>query len=193
MKRFTWCITFVLALLSSAVANESITYYIPQPIVAFGDTEGWTLTGEPHIKEAYMILGMPYFQKGDHGPIYQPIADPHMMANSEADEGVLRDCNLLSLHRIGITRKFDSRIVHLDLTKAKVKKDSIITLEVAAYAAMECIRIVSHRYSHKIELKIIPPKDEKLKWKVIEDAFNKHDKTKPFQKLAEQVVAPDGE
>ena len=183
MKNLALYIFVTMVGLSSAIANESKTYYVPQPIVAFGDTEEWTLTGDPRIKEQYIILGKPYFQKHNHGPLYDQIAYSNMMADSgmDSNDGLPRDCNLLSLHQIKITRKFHSKIVHLDLSEVKLDKNSVITIDVVAYAALECIRIVSHRYNHNIQLQIIPPKGGKKKWKNIESAFNEHDMAKPFQ------------
>ena len=145
-------------------------------------------------QRGFMILGKPYFQRHTHGPLYDQIAYSNTMADSGSgsDDGLPRDCNLLSLHQIEITREFHSKIVHLDLSNAKIEKNSIFTLDIVAYAALECIRIVSHRYSHKIRLSIIPPKGDEQKWKTVEAAFNKHDITKPFRQQAEQDVAPDG-
>lgn len=183
MRHAAFTVFFMLGSLVTLVGNEATTFLIPQPIISFGDTENWTTTGKPDTEEMYLILDMPYFEKHDNGQIYDPIASPHLMANSDTDGGSLRDCNLLSLYGIEINnRPLDSKDVFLDLTHAKAKKNSVITVEIAAYAALECIRMVANRSSGEITLRIRPPKDEVEKWIEVERVFNKHDKTKPFKR-----------
>jgi hypothetical protein len=108
-------------------------------------------------------------------PRYTLIAEENIM------DGAERDCNLLSLYKIKISHEFMSKNVILDLSQAEPEKNSVLTLEIAGYAALECIRIVANRHHHDIALKIFAPKGQEEKWLAIQKEFADHDKSKPFK------------
>ena len=176
MKTLALQLSFFLAAVCGLQGSESTTLLIPQPIVAFGDTEDWTTTGSPDTDEMYMILFKPYFEYHYNGPVYKPISEKNMM------DGTERDCNLLSLYKIKITHESMSKNVILDLSQAEPEKNSVLTLEIAGYAALECIRIVANRYHHDISVEIVPPKEQKDTWLLIQKQFAAHDKSKPFKR-----------
>jgi hypothetical protein len=176
MKTSALQLLFLFFMACRLLGNESTTLLIPQPIVAFGDTENWTTTGSPDTDELYMILFKPHFKYHYNGPVYKPIAEKNMM------DGTERDCNLLSLYKIKITHESMSKNVILDLSQAEPEKNSVLTLEIAGYAALECIRIVANRYHHDISVEIVPPKEHKDTWLLIQKQFADHDKSKPFKR-----------
>jgi hypothetical protein len=87
---------------------------------------------------------------------------------------------MLSLHKIKITQEFMSKNVLLDLRQPIPENYSARTLEIAGYAALECIRIVAHRHHHEIALRIAAPVGQEEKWLAIQKKFAAHDKSKPF-------------
>jgi hypothetical protein len=178
MKTKALQLLFLFSMACRLLGNESTTLLIPQPIVSFGDTEEWTTTGSPDTDEMYMILCKPYFEMHYNGPRYMPIVEKNIMDGTELD------CNLLSLYKIKINHEFMSKNVILDLSNAEAEKNSVLTLEIAGYAALECIRIVADRYHHDISVEIVPPKDdeEKDKWLTMQKQFAAHDKSKPFKR-----------
>lgn len=176
MKTTALQFLFLFAMMCGLPGSVSTTLLIPQPIVAFGDTEDWTTTGAPDTDEMYMMLCKPYFVYHYNGPVYTPIAEENIMDHTG------RDCNLLSLYKIKITQEFMSKNVILDLSKAEAEKDSALSLETAGYAALECIRMMANRYHHDISIEIVPPKGHEEKWQLIQKQFAAHDRSKPFKR-----------
>jgi hypothetical protein len=182
MKTLALQLILMLAAVCRLQGGISTTLLIPQPIVAFGDAEDWTTTGSPDTDEMYMILHKPRFEYCYNGPVYKPIAEENIM------EGTERDCNLLSLYKIKITQEFMSKDVILDLSEATPEKDSAITLEIAGYAALECIRMVANRYHHEIAVSIVAPVGQEEQWLSTQRRFAAHDKSKPFKRKEHGVA-----
>jgi hypothetical protein len=176
MKTLALQLILFISAVCGLQGSISTTLLIPQPIVAFGDTEDWTTTGSPDTDEMYMILCKPYFEYHYNGPVYKPIAEENIM------EGTERDCNLLSLYKIKITQEFMSKDLILDLSQATPEKNSALTLEIAGYAALECIRMVANRYRHEITVRIVAPVGQEEKWLSTQKQFAAHDKSKPFKR-----------
>ncbi len=176
MKTLALHLILYLASVCGLQGGISATILIPQPIVDFGETETeeWTTTDSPDTDEMYMILPKPFFIMHYNGPDYELIAKEYIM------EGAERDCNLLSLHKIKITQEFMSKNVLLDLRQPIPENYSASTLEIAGYAALECIRIVAHRHHHEIALRIAAPVGQEEQWLAIQKKFAAHDKSKPF-------------
>ena len=53
-------------------------------------------------------------------------------------------------------------------------------MEVPAFAAIDCIRIVADRYKSRPKLRFSAPARDQTKWTTIAERFNKHDLARPF-------------
>ena len=179
----TLALSFILSLAAACGLQGSVstTVLIPQPIVAFGDAEQWTTTGSPDTDERYMILFKPHFELHYNGPVFMRIAEENIMEGSD------RDCNLLSQYHIRITQEFMSKDLTLDLSHATPKKNSALTLEIAGYAALECIRIMANQYHQEIALRIVPPAGQEEAWLAVQKQFAAHDLSKPFKRDKEPI------
>jgi hypothetical protein len=69
MKTLALHLIFFLAAVFGLQGGISSTLLIPQPIVSFGDTDDWSLSGS--TDEMYLILLKPFFAHHYNGPRYR--------------------------------------------------------------------------------------------------------------------------
>jgi hypothetical protein len=155
--------------------SESQTQILSQPILAYG--AAWPENSE------FKIIDVPYLDWSHQGhPAYGGITQSnHILTNAPRDASV-PESNLLAVYGIRIGYDFSTGDLWLRLESARAVSGWQATVDDAAYAALECIRIVANRYRDRPKLHISPPKGEEPKWSDIEKRFHEHDLTKPFTK-----------
>jgi hypothetical protein len=166
-----------------AVASESQTLLLAQPILAHGGTVHWE-SGDPKSADIdFKIVDVPFLDWSHQGhPAYRGIAQPNQILTNAPRDVRLPESNLLALYGITIGYDFSTGDVWLRLDSARAVDGWRATIDDAAYAALECIRIVANRYRDHPKLHISAPKGEESKWSDIEKRFHEHDLTKPFAK-----------
>ena len=155
-------------------ASESQTQLLVQPILAHGGAESW---GSPDVE--FRIVDVPFLNWSHQGkPAYRAIAQPNQILTNAPRDVRLPESNLLAFY--GITIGGGSGELWLRLESAQAVKGWQTTIEAAAYAALECIRIVADRYHDHPKVRISAPKGEEQKWSEVEKRFSTHDFSKPF-------------
>ena len=171
-------IAFIFSAFSLAVASESQTQLLAQPILAHGGTESW---GSPTVE--FKIVDVPFLDWSHQGrPAYRGIAQTNQILTNAPRDVRLPESNLLALYGITIGYDFSTGDLWLRLESARAVGGWQATVEDAAYAALESIRIVANRYRDRPKLHISAPKGEESKWSDVEKRFHEHDLSKPFTK-----------
>ena len=172
-------LTFLISLTMGMTlrAGESQTQLLAQPILAHGGSDSW---GAPDA--GFKIVDVPFIDWHHQGhPAFQAIAQTNQLLTNAPRSIPPIESNLLAMYGITIGG-FDanSRELWLRLDAAKAPAGWQTTVEDAAFAAMECIRIVADRYKSRPKLRISAPATDQAKWTTIAERFNKHDLARPF-------------
>lgn len=168
-----------LACGSFLIGGESQTQLLAQPILAHGGSESW---GAPDIE--FKIVDVPYVDWQNQGhPAFQGISQANQLLTNAPRDIPRIESNLLAKYGIAIGR-FDpnTKELSLYLDTAKTAKGLQTSVEDAAFAAIECIRIVAVRYKQRPNLRIVAPAGEQPRWTLVAERFNKHDLALPFLK-----------
>jgi hypothetical protein len=158
-------------------AGESQMQLLSQPILAHGGSESW---GAPDVE--FKIVDVPFIDWHHQGqPAFQAIAQTNQVLTNAPRSIHPIESNLLALYGITIGG-FDpvSQELWLRLDSAKAPTGWQTSVEDAAFAAIECIRIVAERYKRHPKLRISSPVNDQAKWTEIAERFNAHDMTRPF-------------
>jgi len=176
MSRIT-TILLTLILHSHIFAGESQMQLLSQPILANGGSESW---GAPDIE--FKIVDVPYIDWHHQGhPAFEGIAQTNQVLSNAPRSIPPIESNLLAFYGITVGR-FDpnTKELWLRLDSAKAVDGWQTTVDQAAFAAIECIRVVSDRYKIRPILRISAPRADIDKWKGVADRFNAHDLPMPF-------------
>ncbi len=160
-------------------AGESQMQLLAQPILANGGSESW---GSPDIE--FKIVDVPFIDWHHQGhPAFAGIAQTNQVLTNAPRSIPPIESNLLAFYGITIAG-FDSNTkqLWLRLDSAKAAGGWQTTVADAAIAAIECIRIVAHRYKLRPMLRISAPAVEQDKWSAVAERFNAHDLSTPFVK-----------
>lgn len=172
-------LSFLISIVTGAdsFASESQMQLLAQPILAHGGSESW---GSPDVE--FKIVDVPYIDWHHQGaPAFQGIAQTNQVLSNAPRSVPPIESNLLA--KYGITMggfDLNSKTLWLRLDAAKAPDGWETTIEEAAYAALECIRIVAHRYKVYPNLRISAPIGTQADWTAVAERFNKHDMTRPF-------------
>jgi len=171
--------TILLSLLlqSPLLAGESQMQLLSQPILANGGSESW---GSPDIE--FKVVDVPYIDWHHQGhPAFEGIAQTNQVLTNAPRSIPPIESNLIAFYGITIGR-FDpnTKELWLRLDSAKAVGGWQTTVDQAAFAAIECIRVVSERYKVRPILRISAPRADIDKWKGVADKFNAHDLSVPF-------------
>lgn len=184
-------LAFLLVALAFPLARAGTcqTQLIVQPILAHGGAESWG-------GDFYRIVDVPFLKWHYQGhPAYEAISQTNTILTDASRRDRLPESNLLALMGINIGYDFAESKLWLHLTSAHEVDGWNITIEEAGFAALECVRQVAHRYEHKPQVMIRPPKGSEKFWEDVQTRFATHDLAKPFkaqQGAAEQpATAPE--
>ena len=153
---------------------------LAQPILANGGSES---LGSPGI--VFKIVDVAFIDWHHQGyPAFDGIAQTNQVLTNAPRSIPPIESNLLASYGITIGG-FDSNTkqLWLRLDSAKAAGSWQTTVDDAAYAAIECIRIVAHRYKVCPVLRISAPTVFQDKWQAVADRFNAHDLSTPFTKI----------
>lgn len=176
-----------LALFAAIVANQSLVagesqmQLLAQPILANGGSESW---GSPEIE--FKIIDVPFIDWHHQGhPDFSGISQTNQVLTNAPRSIPPIESNLLALYGITIGG-FDPNSMHLwlRLDSATAPEGWLTTVDEAALAAIECIRIVAHRYHVRPVLRISAPAGDQERWTKVAETFNAHDLSAPFPKTA---------
>ena len=178
MKYITQLLLLVLVA-SRLSATTSHMFLVVQPI--YNEDQSDRASWGPID---YKILDVPFLDCRYNGhPAYEAISQSnHVMTNSRSPGDSTEEVNLLVI--VGISVEYDlvSNEVRLHLESAKKPDDCTISIEDAAYAALECIRIVANREKAHPKILISAPEGQNAKWQAVMTRFQAHDLTLPFTK-----------
>ena len=161
---------------SGAIAGDSQTQLLAQPIIDHGGTESWGEGVE------FKIVDVPFLNWYFQGkPAYRGIGQTNQILTDAPREVREPESNLLAAMEITIGYDSETGKLWLGLESARPMEGWETTVEEAAYAALECIRIVAQRYKDRPKVIIRPPAGSEAKWKAVEERFSKHDLSKPFE------------
>lgn len=172
-----------LAIGTSLSGGESQTQLLSQPILAHGGSESW---GTPDVE--FKIVDIPFINWHHQGlPAFQAIAQTNQLLTNAPRSVPPIESNLLAMYGITIgSIDSNSHELWLRLDSAEAPTGWQTSVEDAAFAAIECIRIVAERYKTPTKLLISAPANDQAKWTAIAESFNKHDKTRPFTKTPDK-------
>ena len=162
-----------LAWAGRSIASESQTQVLAQPVIAHGGGDGaeFTITDVPYLN---------WYFRGK--PAYRGIAQTNQILTDAPRDVREPESNLLAAMEITIGYDPEEGRLWLGLESARQLEGWSTTVEEAAYAALECIRIVAQRYGDRPQVIIRPPVGEETKWQAVQDRFRQHDLSKPFLK-----------
>ena len=168
-----------LAIGTALFAGESQTQLLAQPILAHGGSESW---GAPDVE--FKIVDVPFIDWHHQGqPAFQAIAQTNQVLTNAPRSIPPIESNMLAMYGITIGGiDPNSQELWLRLDSAKAASGWQTSVEDAAFAAIECIRIVADRYKRRPKLRISAPASDQPKWTAIAERFNKHDMARPFTK-----------
>ena len=146
-------LTFLISLTMGMTlrAGGSQTQLLAPPILAHGGADSW---GAPDVE--FRIVDVPFIDWHHQGhPAFQAIAQTNQLLTNAPRSIPPIESNLLAMYGITIGG-FDpnSQELWLRLDSAKAPTGWQTTVEDAAFAAMECIRIVADRYKSRPKLRI---------------------------------------
>jgi len=169
---------------SAALAGTCQTQLIVQPILAHGGAESWG-------GELYRIVDVPFLKWHYQGhPAYEAIAQTNTILTDASRRERVPESNLLAFMGINIGYDFAESKLWLHLTSAQEIEGWSVTVEEAAFVALECIRRVAVRYEHKPTVFIKPIKGKEQHWKAVQERFAVHDFTQPFKAQQDGVDQP---
>ncbi len=170
-------LAFLFAALACPLAEAGTcqTQLIVQPILAHGGAESWD--GAP-----YRIVDVPFLKWHYQGhPAYEAISQTNTILTDASRRERIPESNLLAFMGINIGYDFAESKLWLHLANAHEVEGWGITVEEAGFVALECIRQVAHRYGHKPDVIIRPPKGSEKLWEDVQARFAAHDLAKPFK------------
>lgn len=164
-----------LALTIIAPAGTYQTQLIVQPIIGYGEAEPWD-------GESFRIVDVPFLKHHFQGhPAYEGITHSNVILTNAPRSEKQPESNLLSLMGISIIYDFASSTLWLHMSNAHRLEGWPMTVKHAGFAALECIRLVAHRYSHRPKVLIRAQDRDTAFWKQIEQRFASHYLSKPFR------------
>lgn len=168
-----------LALGTALFGGESQPQLLAQPILAHGGSESW---GAPDVE--FKIVDVPFIDWNHQGhPAFEAIAQPNQVLTNAPRRISPIESNLLAVYGITIGSFAPySQELSLRLDSAQATAGWQTSVEDAAFAAIECIRIVAERYQRRPKLRIAAAANDQPKWTAVAERFNKHDMTRPFTK-----------
>ena len=160
---------------------------IYQPIIVEGDVE------VPEAPDWFIILPVPFLKWSYHGAVpYDAITMPRATLTDAKRSIWMKDSNLLSRTGIRIhcsqgleeePSQQNQVFLFVDDFHSAQFFGEKMTVEKVAEAALECIRRTAIERGPKVrpKLTIRGKKGDEEKWRKWEEAFNKHDFSKPFR------------